>query len=305
MNNYTALFRVARVITAGLMLWASRYSAPALELTKTKTNLVDRWITNLVEVRMPRNLFVDEYRTNWVDQVNTNFVEVYATNWLSRTLPKTVVVQAFQTNFVDRYQTNWNHVRQINDVAVELVQTNFVTRYQTNATLLNLTNWETVLVFKTNWVTQLVTNVVQVDLSGNRPVTPEAVAGKKTIERPEGNGETAASAKPPTLTDGLLIQAAKTGRNPTNNQIEVLLSVKWITDDSAPLLVQQWRVEREDGVVLCFGQDQEFKRQLPPGIYKVQVKVQRGSNSAVISGTGVMEVTTRDAVVRRKLVGMR
>ena len=57
----------------------------------SRTNWVDRSITNVIEVRMPRNVFVNQYRTNWFESLTTNVISVYATNRLTR----------FQTNHVE------------------------------------------------------------------------------------------------------------------------------------------------------------------------------------------------------------
>src|SRR6185436_17344229 len=66
-------------------------------------------ITNVIEVRMPLNVFRDEYRTNWVEQFTTNFVDVYQTNWLQKTLTNTIVVEITQTNWETAlaFRTNW------------------------------------------------------------------------------------------------------------------------------------------------------------------------------------------------------
>ena len=62
-----------------------------------RTNLVERWITNLIEIRMPLNRFVNEYQTNWVTQYHTNVIDVYATNQLTRTVTNQVLMDSFQT----------------------------------------------------------------------------------------------------------------------------------------------------------------------------------------------------------------
>src|ERR1017187_6163805 len=80
MHGNTALVRLARAVSINLGLWASGQSLIGAEATVTRTNWFDRWITNVVEVRMPANRFVNEYHTNWVTQLRTNVVDVYSTN---------------------------------------------------------------------------------------------------------------------------------------------------------------------------------------------------------------------------------
>jgi hypothetical protein len=123
-----------RIATAAVMfttgwgaLQATGLAAPARDVFVT--NRVSRVITNVVEVRMPLNVFRDEYRTNWVAQSFTNVVDVYKTNWVQRTV------------------------------------TNVVTSYQTNLNVFSITNWQTVVVLKTNWVTQTVTNAVHIQIA--------------------------------------------------------------------------------------------------------------------------------------------
>src|SRR5690349_24581430 len=78
----------------------------------TRTNLVDRWITNTTEIHMQVNRFVTEFHTNWVKHVETNFVNL------------------FSTNFLTQYHTNW----------ITKVRTNLVDRFATNIVAKTLTN---------------------------------------------------------------------------------------------------------------------------------------------------------------------
>src|ERR1017187_9843725 len=111
---------------AGLPLFGqSTMPAGVKMMDVTRTTLAPRVITNVIEVRIPTNIFISEYRTNQFELLRTNVVSVYRTNWVAKTLTNTI--------------------------AVEQVLTNLVTRYQTNLNTLNATNWETMLVFKTNW----------------------------------------------------------------------------------------------------------------------------------------------------------
>src|SRR5262245_50030664 len=71
-----------------------------------KTNQSTRVVTNVIEVSVPNNVFVNEYRTSRVDRILTNVVEVAVTNWTKKALTNTVTVNAFQTNWVTVVHTN-------------------------------------------------------------------------------------------------------------------------------------------------------------------------------------------------------
>jgi hypothetical protein len=246
----------------------------------TRTNWVERTITNLIEVRMPKNVFVNEYRTNWVEQVNVNVVDVYKTNRLTRTVTNTVVVDAVRTNFVAAYQTN------------------FVVACQTNWKTLALTNWQTVIVMRTNWINQPITNVVQLDL----PPIHEVSAPKPVVELKETRLDTPSSPPAAAAAEGLVLEAARTARPSANNQAEVQLKVRAVDDTEPPVQVQKWRVEREDGAILSFGQDQEFKRELPVGKYKVEAKVRREAAGPLLLVRGLLTVTASEAAIQPNLV---
>jgi hypothetical protein len=285
----------------------SRKTAAPLYLWKT--NVIERWITNHVEVRMPTNVFVNEYRTNWFEQWATNVVNVYRTNWNTASVTNTLPVERVRTNFVTAYRTNLLTKTLTNSVPVTLVQTNFVdafrtnflTQQQTNWKTLNLTNWENVLIMKTNWVTQLVTNVVEIDLPANRPLAREATS--KPADTPAlVSSPVASSASPLEPAGALLLDAARTSRPVTNNYAEVRLTARWKNAAAAPLEVPQWRVEREDGAILAFGQEPAFVRELPIGRYKVQLRAQREGNNAVETARGVLDLTAATATMQQKAV---
>ena len=229
----------------------------------TQTNWLDYWITNTVRVQMQANRFVTEVHTNWTHHVETNILEVYATNYVTKVLT--------------------------NSLLVDVVRTNFVRAYRTNLQILNLTNWSTVIVFKTNWISQPMTNVVEVEMV--RPSTSDgalkAAAGRNT------------SAPLPAL-EPLELNASR-GTPPLHDkQVQVVLSVKWATDPISPLQVQQWRVERPDGSIVCLGEDREFKRALPVGTYKIQVRVQRDRSGPLTVGGGTLMITPHDILFAQK-----
>jgi hypothetical protein len=255
------------------LLGEERGQAAQRQVNVTRTNLVDRWITNVVEVRMPANRFVTEYRTNWVEQVRTNVVNVFATNLVT----------------VTRVQTN--------AVWVDVPRTNILLAYRTNWTTLNLTNWSTVLVFKTNWVNQPVTNTVQINLPAKGPPLAESGAPRLAVKETLTPAPAARPASP------LALDARRGSRRVARNQAEVVLSVRWMGSAEAPLLVQQWRVESDDGSILCFGQDQQFTRTLAVGNYKIEVKAQRDPNSPLLTALGTLAVTSRDVSLQQGAAG--
>jgi hypothetical protein len=297
-------------LAACLIAGAFFQSLTGAETYVTRTNWVDKAITNIVEVRMPRNVFMNEYHTNWVEQVRTNvvvrelprkvvvdFVHTnvithYSTNYINKSEERNVYIDLLSTNFVDVFRTNVKVLRLTNDIAVNLVKTNFVDRYRTNWQTLNFTNFQTVLVMKTNWVTEPVTNVVQLDLPAKSTASP-VVAPKperQAFKTPLGSA------------DGPILEGAKTSTQPGNSLVEVLLRVRW-PDTAGARPVQQWKVEREDGTFMSVGQEQTFKKELPTGSYKIEVTLKSAAPAQVLRGTLV--ITANEVVVRQKPSGKK
>jgi hypothetical protein len=265
----------------------------AVEQYSTRTNWVENTITNLIEIRMPRNHFVNQYHTNWVERVTTNVFDVFRTNRVTRRLTNNFAVEVVNTNFVDSYRTNWKIMNLTNTVAVNLVRTNFVDAYHTNWQAFVFTNWQTVLVMKTNSITQIVTNVVQVDL----PIAvaaSHAPAPKKAAPAPE------APVSGATPSDDPVIEVSRTTRPPANRLVEVQLRIRWPLDTADAPPVQQWRIEREDGAILSFGQEQELKKELPIGNYKVEAKLQRDEDSPAYTLRGTLTVTIKEVLVQQR-----
>ncbi len=155
------------------------------------------------------------------------------------------------------------------------------------------------MLFKTNWITQPVTNVVQVDLPPRpaaAPATPSDAA-----EPPEAPTETASPA-PAGWAGPLAIEAGRTARPPANDLVEVQLKVRRTDHTPGPVQVQHWRVEREDGAVLLFGQDQQFKRPLPVGRYKVEAKLKAEGDNPPLAVRGTLSVTLHDATIQPRLL---
>src|SRR5947209_4660062 len=78
--------RTIGIFSVMLMISGVFDSALGIDATVTHTNWNERWITNVIEVRMPINRFVTEYHTNWIEQFRNRVINVYATNWTTRTL---------------------------------------------------------------------------------------------------------------------------------------------------------------------------------------------------------------------------
>jgi hypothetical protein len=298
-------------LLACLAVGAFLQSLAGAETYVTRTNWVDKAITNIVEVRMPKNVFVNEYHTNWVEEVHTNvvvrelprkvivdFVHTnvithYSTNYINKSEERNVYIDLLSTNYVDVFRTNLKFLRLTNEIAVNLVKTNIVDRFRTNWQTLNFTNFQTVLVMKTNWVTQPVTNVVQLDLPAKSTPSAPVVAAKserQVFKTPLGSA------------DGPILEGSKTSMQPENSLVEVLLRVRWPeTADARP--IQQWKVEREDGTFMSVGQEQTFKKELPIGSYKIEVTLKSAAPAQVLRGTLV--ITANEVVVRQKPSGKK
>jgi len=281
MIGNAALIRVIWMHACALALGTTALALFGAETTITKTNWSERWITNVIEVTIPSNRFVNEYHTNWTTRTVTNLV----------------TMEALRTNLVTACQTNWITRTLTNTVVVNLLRTNFVDQYHTNWSTLNLTNWETVVLFKTNRSTQTVTNVVQAEMSPQ----PAVAAPTQSVEStPKQAAVQTAAPVPAPWTGPLAIQAARTARPPANNMVEVQLKVRWTDSTPAQPRVQNWRLEREDAAILLFGQEQEFKRQLPFGEYKVEARLKAEGDSSPLSVRGTLSVTASGATIQQR-----
>jgi hypothetical protein len=269
-NMKSKIIRQALTVGLWLLGCALARAGEVTEVNVFKTNQATRVITNVIEVVVPNNVFVNEYRTNRVERLLTNIVEVAVTNWTKKTVTNAVTVNAVQTNVVPNYATNWVKV------------------FRTNQATLTLTNWETVVVTKTNWVHQQMTNVVDLTLPAEEPV-----AAKVQSARPVAKAEAMpAEARK----DSIVIETSKT-RSTENGEVEVQFKVRLTSGANEPLLAQ-WRVERVDGAILFFNQNQEFKRALPPGHYQMIVKARRDADAPVLSAQGNMDVTRTSVALR-------
>src|SRR6266853_4759686 len=129
MNPNACLRRCAQVLLLSAVLTTSRSLVAGAEIDVARTNWTERWITNLIDVRRPTNIFVDEFHTNWLRQFVTNIVDVYATNWINQEVTNRISVPATHTVRVTEYKTNWTAVRRTNEIAVDAMRTNFVNQW--------------------------------------------------------------------------------------------------------------------------------------------------------------------------------
>jgi hypothetical protein len=74
--------------------------------------------------------------------------------------------------------------------------------------------------------------------------------------------------------------------------------------DTPRLASYEWRVERTDGSVLLFGQEPEFKREVPLGTYRIEVKTRAAASSPFVRVRGVVEVTDREVIQQRSPLGV-
>jgi hypothetical protein len=64
-------------------------------------------------------------------------------------------------------------------------------------------------------------------------------------------------------------------------------------------------MECEDGAIRLFGQDQDFKRELPVGNYRVEAKLKVEGDNPPLSVRGTLSVTARETVIQPRLLGRR
>jgi hypothetical protein len=317
--NENSRFPSLMGLLAGFVLLGVAAPSPGAEVNVFLTNRIDRWVTNVILLTMPDNHYVQEYRTNWFEKILTNVVDHYATNVVRRTVTNEILVKAYATNAVNAYRTNlsrmtltnWetvavvktNWVRQTvtNLVVLDAYTTNLVTAYRTNLTRLNLTNWETVLVMKTNWVTQMVTNTVGIDLPARQVAdstgSPTAATRSETI---------ATVTEPATISAlDLVLEATRTRRVDRTPGNEVLISVRTSVQNAPTLQIRQWRVEGENGSVLCFGQDPVFRRALPVGRYRIEVQVQPTGVGVTLVARGTLVVTVPGVSIEPRTIAQK
>jgi hypothetical protein len=242
------------------------------EITVTRTNQAERWITNLVEVNVPLNRFVEVFTTNVWDRFVTNTVSIELTN--------TIPVTAYRTNVFDMYSTNLVNVTATNVIPV--------TAYRTNVQTFNLTNFETVLVIQTNWVKATVTNVAVLSMPAPEPAATSAAVDPATVPVASRPAVVISSTKP----GAIVVSALATGKSSVPRHAEVKLTAAWRDESTEPMNVLQWKVESDTTSIMAYSQGREFKREMPFGTYRVEIKATRGSAAAVLIGKGVLKITS-------------
>ncbi len=278
---------------------SAKSPASAGEKFVVRTNWSDKTITNEVEIRMPRNVFVNQYFTNYTDSFHTNTVVTYVTNVFTKTLTNTVALNLVRTNVVDSFRTNYIAKTITNEIPVELVQTNLVALYRTNLQTLNFTNWQTVLVMTTNWVTQKLTNAIQINATESKSAATDG-SRSTAVATPESETYSAlASAGEPS------IQASRTQKPAAKNLAEIKLKVNWPGDTADPLPVSQWRIELQNGNFLSFGQEEELVRELPFGAYVVQARLFRAADGASLVVRCTLKVGASEALVQQRSSGKK
>jgi hypothetical protein len=270
------------VLSACSLALMASFVAPAglaREVSVTQTNWVERSITNVIEVRVPKNVFVSEYQTNWVSE--------------------------FKTNVVSLYQTN--------QVLVELVRTNLVTAYRTNFKTLNLTNWQTVQVLKTNVIRRPATNMVKTDTpppssqvvtsAKSSPVASPPVASS-VKSSPVALPPLASSVKSspvvqsvPPSADGWVVETTGPPAKIGSSQWEVQLRVRSSKDATGPF-VKNWRIEHLDAGVINFKQGQVLTLELTPGRYQIEASVQRKAAAPVQVLRALLTVTPESTLLQ-------
>ena len=103
----------------------------------------------------------------------------------------------------------------------------------------------------------------------------------------------------------LAILASRTTRPPANGLIEVLMRVRYAGNGGLAPKVQSWRIEREDGAVFLFGQEQEFLRQLPAGKYSVEARLRAEQEGQLFIARGTLSVTATEATIQQRLLARK
>ena len=264
--NLTRVIALAFLITAlPFPSLAANAARPAIVNT-TITNALTRYLTNVIEVSVPKNVFVDQFRTNQVRREVTNVIDLY------------------QTNMVARYRTN------------------IVDQYRTNLLTVTLTNWENLVVIRTNWVTQAVTNVVEftrtnvvrhtVNTTNVVTSTGPAETSKPTL------ATAAASQSAPRAADlerGLELDLTHVGVPKDPGQFPIRLTLLSATGDTLPVI--EWQVEKSNGGGLMVGAKAEFATVLPAGSYRITARV-RTADGTVKKISSNTEVKTDASAMR-------
>jgi len=331
-NCYNYLRKLPRVIALALLITALPFqilpanAAGPVIVNTTITNALNRYLTNVIEITIPNNVFVDEFRTNRVRRDVTNLIDLYQTNLVLQYRTNVLTVDRYATNLVTAWHTNvktltltnWeNHVLiRTNVLTVDRYATNLVTAWRTNEKTLNLTNWVNrpvtnvveltrtnfIVLTVTNWepVTVIVTNFVSRPITSSAE-TPQPIPAAAPALIPAATGTPAPDAEPlPTasaagLDRGLELDLTHVGAPTRPGQFPIRLTLLSASGD--PLSVSEWRVEKTDGGGLMVGTKTEFSTVLPAGIYRITARV-RAADGTTKNVRGTTEVKTDARAMR-------
>lgn len=279
---YTSLKVAAALAVATASALAQPGVSPETVYIRT-TNWTSQYVTNVIKVSLPTNVFYNEFQTNWIRQKITNVVDVFRTNFMTEFRTNLLRVDNLKTNYITVYQTN----------LITSYQTNLIAAYHTNLKTLSFTNWQNVLVMKTNWITTSVTNTVEIDLP--KP-TAAAHASAPAPAAVKSQFSTPTPAPAALASEGLEFELTQIGKGPKADQIAIKLTLQ---DVNGVQPVQEWRIEKGAGGGLSLGSRPEFTATLSAGTYKVFARV-RSSDGSLRSFRGQIEVKP-DASVQRSV----
>jgi hypothetical protein len=243
---------------------AANAARPVLVNT-TITNALTRYLTNVIEVTIPNNVFVDEFRTNWVRRDITNLIDLY------------------QTNLVFHYRTNV--------LTVDRYATNFVTAWQTNVKTFTVTNWQS--------VTVTTTNIVSLPISSPAEI-PQTIPAAAPVVMAVTSDAPAPKAEPLSVASGIgadrgyELELTHVGASPQSGQFPIRLA---LLSAGTAVSVSEWRVESTKGSGLMVSAKPEFSTVLPAGVYRVTARV-RGADGTARNVRGETEVKTDARAMR-------
>jgi hypothetical protein len=162
--NLTRVVALAFLITALPFPGLAANEARPTIVNTTITNALTRYLTNVIEVSVPKNVFVDQYRTNQVRREVVNVIDLYKTN----------IVAQYRTNLLTVTLTNWENL--------VVIRTNWVTQAVTNVVEFTRTNLVRHTVTTTNVVTRPETAQPTLATAAASPAAPRAADLERGLE---------------------------------------------------------------------------------------------------------------------------
>ncbi len=281
-NFYDCRRKWPRVIAHALLLEAlliqilPANAARPVIVNTTITNTLTRYLTNVIEVSIPNNVFVDVFRTNRVRRDVTNLIDLYQTNIVLQYRTNVLTADRYVTNLVTTWHTNvktltltnWENLVLLRTNWVRQPVTNFVEFTRTNFVMLTVTNWIPVTVTRTNFVSPPSTRPAEIA----QPVTAAApVPILATTTTPAPKAEPLPTAPAADLGRGLELDLTHVGAPTRPGQFPIRLVL--LSASGAILPVSEWRVEKTGGGGLMVGAKPEFSTDLPAGIYRIAARV--------------------------------